>query len=232
MKNYIVAIVGLIALVFGGYWAVNYVVDEMVASRNGGQPRQLRLVPCSLVTSRKVRVDYLGFDAKGEYKIGLRLAWDEVPKQILEMRSEQLGVLGQGGISGHQVYYAVPVNAAGNPLIKPPPSLYESGTEEQKNLYTSYPSHEANPDAYAEYYTKMFKKDYSLQGYEYQFVDENGVHYRSPYFNIVSWNEGNIYENNSANPTNIYRFEPDFEDLHEVITNDDVWHIPDGDECN
>lgn len=224
----IIAIVGVIvaAIIPGGRLVYLRFMDAVAWP----DPVTYRLVRCEDEVSRKIRVDYLGYDDSGQYVIGLRLAWSEIPAEVMEDRKDQLPILGRGGISGHQVTYAIPVSGGGAPLIPAPPSFYASGTEGQKKIITDYPSNDVDPDAYNKYFQTMFYREYIIKGFEYQYVDENGSRYRSPYFDLTGWSEVG-HEQTDISVITPARFEPDFMLLGSVSTADDVWPIPDGEKC-
>lgn len=219
----------------GCVFAAKYMIDGMLESFAAGVPaRSVSIVRCSSPTTRRVKVDYLGFKPNGSYEIGLRLAYEEFPAEAMEDRRDQLGTIGGGGLDGHQVYYAIPVDRSGKPLIPPPPSFAESGAEAQKNLYgkRDYPSYETDPEGYERYFKSIFVKNYVIQGYEYQFVDEEGAHYRSPYFDITAWSEGDAIDDQDRDAGRIDRYEPDFNQPGVSTTKRNIWRIPPGEDCD
>lgn len=232
MKKPILALTIGILAIGGFYFAGRHVSSDILTSLNIPNSRQFNLIRCDEPATRRVRVDFLGYDERGQYDIGLRLAWSELPETVLSAREDQLGTLGRGGISGHQIYYAIPLDEQGAPMIEPPPSFFESGTEEQKNLFEIFPNPQTEADAYADHYQDMFKKDYVIIGYEYQFKDSEGNSFRSPYFNILSWQEG-LVPNSEGQPTQMpIRYEPDFDALGTITTNSDVWPISKSETCS
>ncbi|MFV0475965.1 MAG: hypothetical protein ACK5MQ_17445 [Pikeienuella sp.] len=230
------AVLSVVAIaVAGGAFAVRHMLDEIVESLRGNIPRRtVSIVRCPELRTRNVRVDHLGHQSNGSYETGLRLAYEEFPPSVLEARRSQLGNMGRGGIDGHQVYYSIPIDRTGNPMIAPPPSFHESGTDEQKILYDEgeYPNDKIYPEEYIKYYTGMFKKEYTIIGYEYQFIDGDGAHYRSPYFDIMEWNEGGHISTSRVEGRQIERFIPDFSKLSDMVTQMDIWRVPGNEECD